>query len=71
MGFRQHSNEVMVEVLAVARQEMPADGEARAPTRSTKGDKSDERYGAFATVWLRQLLENKCPDHVTYTVVVL
>ena len=39
MALRQHSNEVMVEVLTVARQEMPADGETRLTTRATRGDR--------------------------------
>ena len=30
MTLRQHSKEVMVEVLTVVRQEMPADGESKA-----------------------------------------
>ena len=33
MALRRHSNEVMVDVLTVARQEIPADGEARLTTR--------------------------------------
>ena len=36
MALRQHSNEVMVEVLTVARQDMPADGEARLTTRAAR-----------------------------------
>ena len=36
MAHRQHSNEVMVEVLTVARQKMPADGEARLTTRAAR-----------------------------------
>ena len=37
MVLRQHSNEVMVEVLTVARQEIPADGEARLTARAARG----------------------------------
>ena len=39
IALRRHSNEVSVEVLMVARQEMPADGEARLTTRATRGDR--------------------------------
>ena len=37
MALRQHSNEVMMGVLTVAWQEMPANGEARLTTRATRG----------------------------------
>ena len=37
MALRPHSNEVMVEVSTVARQDMPADGEARLTTRAARG----------------------------------
>ena len=39
MALRQHSNEVMLEVMTVAWQEMPAGGEARLTTRFTRGDR--------------------------------
>ena len=39
MALRQHRNEVMVEVSTVARQEMPADGEARLLARATRGNR--------------------------------
>ena len=38
-SLRQHSNGVMVEVLAVERQERPANEGARAPVRSTTSDR--------------------------------
>ena len=57
MALRQHSNEVMVEVLAVARQEVPADGEARLTTRATRGGR---RRRAICSVCHGLVEETSC-----------
>ena len=69
MALRQHSNEVMVEVLTIARQEMPADGEARPSNEVHKRQHkatSDMQHLPWSG-WGN----NKCPARATYAAVVL
>ena len=72
MALRQHSNEVMVGVLTVARQEMPADEEARLTTRATR---EGMRRRAICSVCHGLVEETNCvqmsPARATYTAVVL
>ena len=57
MALRQHSNEVMVEVLTVPWQEMPADGDARLTTRATTGGR---RRRAICSVCHGLVEETNC-----------
>ena len=57
MALRQHSNEVMVEMLTVARQEVPTDGEARLTTRATRGGR---RRQAICSVCHGLVNETNC-----------